>query len=86
MSVKLKEKEQYGTICADDMEHGKYYVVTSWCCDSTDEGEIVVRLGEALICLTEKQLYPSFFKHHRQEKNRVRILPNGTELVIEDIE
>lgn len=82
MSVKLKNQEEKRGIPAYDMKDGQIGVIVN-SVDNNGIRRIVQKYGRNLVSIGLKSPM-SFIIMERSEDLRVEILPNGTELIIEN--
>ena len=81
--LKLKETNIDESISIKDMGVGQIGIITEWNDEFINLGQIVIKTRQELINLTDGDTwYKKIFKDPEIEKFRVKILPNGTELVI----
>ena len=90
MPVKL-EGEWDSSINAQDMRKGQLAVIVSWGGDGKGSpcvGNIVQRYGESLVHIGKPRgdCWPNFFARGHQDRCRVRVIPNGRHLIVEDNE
>lgn len=85
MPVSLKKEPVDDTIAVYEMRDGQIGIITKWRLHDLYIGKIVQRFEDSIIVIGEESdnSWPNFC-HNKFDDCRVRILPNGTQLTIQN--